>query len=115
MDLLNFWLITPCLDPGNRSRKISKTVATARAAQAIRELAQKGHHGEAIFCVARPYSPDLRAAIDLFEAGGWTIVRPTLRGRITGSGRVLSAAQDDAFLRMIIGKCPEQLKMDFSF
>lgn len=58
--------------------------------------------------------PTVRAAIDRFESGGWTNVRPTRRGRIKGDGRVLSAAQEEAIQRMIIDKRPEQLKMDFS-
>lgn len=58
--------------------------------------------------------PPVRAAIDLFEAGGWSAIRPALRGRNKGDGRVLSAAQEDAIQRMIIDKRPEQLKMEFS-
>lgn len=58
--------------------------------------------------------PPVRAAIDLFESGGWSAIGPTLRGRSKGDGRVLSQAQEDAIQRMIIDKRPEQLKMDFS-
>jgi transposase len=58
--------------------------------------------------------PPVRAVIDLFKSGGWNAIRPTLRGRSKGDGRVLSQAQEDAIQRMIIDKRPEQLKMDFS-
>lgn len=58
--------------------------------------------------------PTVRATIDLFDAGGWAGIRPALRGRNRGDGRVLSQAQEDAIQRMIIDKRPEQLKMDFS-
>jgi transposase len=58
--------------------------------------------------------PPVRAAIDLFEAGGWTAIRPGSRGRSRGDGRVLSAVQEDTIQRMIIDRRPEQLKMDFS-
>lgn len=58
--------------------------------------------------------PTVRAAIDLFDSGGWSAIRPALRGRARGDGRVLSAAQEQAIQRMIIDKRPEQLKMDFS-
>jgi len=58
--------------------------------------------------------PPVRAAIDLFEAGGWAAIRPALRGRSPGDGRVLSAVQEEAVQRLIIDKRPEQLKMDFS-
>ncbi len=57
--------------------------------------------------------PPVRAAIDLYEAGGWSAIRPTRRGRARGDGRVLSQAQEDTIQRMIIDTRPEQLKMDF--
>lgn len=58
--------------------------------------------------------PAVRATLDLFDTGGWAGIRPALRGRNRGDGRVLSQAQEDAIQRMIIDKRPEQLKMDFS-
>lgn len=57
--------------------------------------------------------PPVRAAIDLFEAGGWSAIRPARRGRARGDGRVLTGAQEDTIQRMIIDTRPEQLKMDF--
>ena len=39
--------------------------------------------------------PTVRSVIDLFDAGGWSAVRPALRGRARGDGRVFSAAQED--------------------
>ena len=57
--------------------------------------------------------PPVRAAIDLFEAGGWSAIRPTRRGRARGDGRVLTDAQEETIQRMIIDTRPEQLKMDF--
>ena len=58
--------------------------------------------------------PPVRAAIDLFESGGWAAIKPVLRERSRGDVRVLSAAQEEAAQRLIIDKRPEQLKMDFS-
>ena len=58
--------------------------------------------------------PAVRATIDQFETGGWASIRPALRGRNRGDGRVLSQVQEEAIQRMIIDKRPEQLKMDFS-
>jgi transposase len=58
--------------------------------------------------------PTVRATIDRFETGGWAAIRPALRGRNRGDGRVLSQAQEAAVQRMIIDQRPEQLKMDFS-
>jgi transposase len=57
--------------------------------------------------------PAVRACIDLFDAGGWAGIRPALRGRSRGVGRLLSQAQEDSIQRIIIDKRPEQLKMDF--
>ena len=57
--------------------------------------------------------PTVRSAIDLYEAGGWSAVRPAPRGRSRGDGRVLSQVQESTIQRMIIDHRPEQLKMDF--
>ena len=57
--------------------------------------------------------PTVRSAIDLFESGGWCALKPGLRGRAKGDGRVLSQAQEDTIQRLIIDTRPEQLKMDF--
>ena len=57
--------------------------------------------------------PTVRSSIDLFEAGGWSAIRPALRGRSRGDGRTLSQAQEGAVQSLIIDKRPEQLKMDF--
>jgi transposase len=58
--------------------------------------------------------PPVRATIDLFETGGWAVIKPALRGRSRGDGRVRSAVQEEAVQRLIIDQRPEQLKMDFS-
>ena len=58
--------------------------------------------------------PTVRRTIDLFEAGGWAAIRPALRGRDRGDGRVLNMAQEQTIQRLIIDQRPEQLKMDFS-
>ena len=57
--------------------------------------------------------PTVRSSIDLFEAGGWSAIRPALRGRSRGDGRTLSQAQEGTVQSLIIDKRPEQLKMDF--
>ena len=51
--------------------------------------------------------PAVRVTIDLFDAGGWSAIRPACRGRIRGDGRVLTAVQEDTIQRMIIDKRPE--------
>ena len=57
--------------------------------------------------------PAVRAVIDLFDAGGWSAIRPACRGRSKGDGRVLSEAQEKAIQSLIMRNRPEQLKMDF--
>lgn len=57
--------------------------------------------------------PPVRAAIDLFESGGWAAIRPARRGRTQGDARILTPVQEQAIQRMIIENRPEQLKMDF--
>ena len=57
--------------------------------------------------------PAVRNCIDLYEAGGWSAIKPAPRGRERGAGRVLTAAQEQAIQRIIIDCRPEQLKMDF--
>jgi transposase len=56
--------------------------------------------------------PTVRSAIDRFEKGGWSALRPTPRGRLRGVGRVLSAQQEDLIQEQIRGSRPEQLGMD---
>ncbi len=58
--------------------------------------------------------PTVRTAIDLFDVRGCSAIRPGLRGRARGDGRMLSQVQEDTIQRLIIDKRPEQLKMDFS-
>jgi transposase len=58
--------------------------------------------------------PAVRAAIDLYEAGGIAALKPKARGREPGEGRSLTAAQEDHIRKLIIDKRPEQLKMEFA-
>jgi transposase len=84
-----------------------------RRKQVVR-LHKKGIKVMQIVAMTGLSHPTVRATIDQFEAGGWAGIRPALRGRNKGDGRVLSQVQEDAIQRMIIDKRPEQLKMDFS-
>ena len=83
-----------------------------RRKQVVR-LHKKGIKVMQIVAMTGLSHPTVRSTIDLFDASGWAGIRPTLRGRSKGDGRVLSQAQEDAIQRMIIDKRPEQLKMDF--
>ena len=55
----------------------------------------------------------VRVAIDLYEEGGLAALKPAARGKKLGSGRSLSAKQEQALQKIVCDKRPEQLKMDF--
>ena len=55
----------------------------------------------------------VRVALDLYEEGGIAALKPDARGKKLGSGRSLSAEQEQALQKIICDKRPEQLKMDF--
>jgi len=58
--------------------------------------------------------PGVRKAIMLYEAGGKAALKPAVRGKKCGTGRSLTAEQEQAIQRTICDKRPEQLKMDFA-
>jgi transposase len=58
--------------------------------------------------------PAVRAAIDLYEAGGMAALKPKERGKKAGDGRSLTADQEAHIRKLICDKRPEQLKMDFA-
>ena len=58
--------------------------------------------------------PTVRAAIDAFEAGGLSAIKPSQRGKSTGDGRSLTEDQERQVQQIICEKRPEQLKMDFA-
>ena len=55
--------------------------------------------------------PTVRSAIDRFEQGGWEALKPKARGRLRGTGRVLSAQQECLIQEQIRCKRPEELGM----
>ena len=56
----------------------------------------------------------VNAAIGLFGEGQWNALKPEARGKKPGSGRSLSAEQEQSIQRIICDRRPEQLKMDFA-
>lgn len=56
----------------------------------------------------------VRAAIDLYEAGGMAALKPKPRGRKSGEGRRLTAEQEARIRKLIADQRPEQLKLDFA-
>ena len=61
--------------------------------------------------------PTVHAVIDWFDTGSWSAIHPAIRaamrGRARDDDRKLSQVQEDTLQRMIIGKRPEQLNIDF--
>ena len=58
--------------------------------------------------------PAVKAALKLFEEGGWNALKPKARGKESGNGRVLSQEQEQTIRGIICDKRPEQMKMDFA-
>lgn len=85
-----------CSRHGKRRREIPNPGAVAREAQASREAVQKGDQSHAIVAMTGLSYPAVRGVIDRFEQGGWSAIRPALRGRNRGDGRVLSPAQEQS-------------------
>jgi hypothetical protein len=56
----------------------------------------------------------VRAAIDLYEAGGMAALKPKPRGKKGGEGRSLTPDQEAHIRKLIVDQRPEQLKMDFA-
>ena len=56
----------------------------------------------------------VNTAIRLYNQGGTSQLKPGVRGKKLGSGRSLSAEQEQAIRQTICDKRPEQLKMDFA-
>lgn len=95
------------------ARKQSLAELHERRRQVIR-LHKKGYGVMQIVELTGLSWPAVRAALDLYEAGGMLALKPKGRGREQGSGRTLSPAQEDHIRQLIIDKRPEQLKMDFA-
>jgi transposase len=106
------YLLTPKFMEKENARKQTLEQLHERRKQVIR-LYKKGIKIMQIVEMTGLSYPPVRAAIDLFEAGGWSAIRPALRGRTRGDGRTLSATQEQAIQRLIIENRPEQLKMEF--
>ena len=56
----------------------------------------------------------VKAAMSLFDEGQWSALKPEARGKKPGSGRSLTAEQEQSIRSIICDKRPEQLKMDFA-
>ena len=87
---------------GKRALKKSNTGTAPRGAQASGAAANQGIKVMQIATMTELSYPTVRAAIDLFNAGDWSAIRPARRGRPRDDGRVLSQAQENMIPRMII-------------
>jgi transposase len=95
------------------ARKQSLTELHERRRQVIR-LHKKKYGVMQIVDLTGLSWPAVRAAIDLYEAGGMAALKPKERGREPGAGRSLTPEQEDRIRKLIIDKRPEQLKMEFA-
>lgn len=84
-----------------------------RRKQVVR-LYRRGQKVMAIVGMTGLSYPAVRKAIDLYEEGGYSALKPTPRGRVSGNGRMLTLEQEKAIRRIICDKRPEQLKMEFA-
>ena len=58
--------------------------------------------------------PTVRGVIDRFEGGCVAAIKPALRGKRAGQGRLLTEEQERTIQKIICDKRPEQLKMEFA-
>lgn len=56
----------------------------------------------------------VNVALALYRSGGAAALKPEARGKKPGSGRSLSAEQEQTIQHMICDRRPEQLKMEFA-
>ena len=83
-------------------------------------LHRKGYGVMSIVDLTGLSYPAVRVVIDQYEAGGSAAIKPGARGRKSGDGRSLSAAQEHTIRGIICerwsvdDKRPEQLKLDFA-
>ena len=95
-----------------------KEVQTLEQLYALRKQAarlhKKGMRVMQIVAATGLSWPGVRAALDLFERGGMSALKPAVRGTKPGTGRSLTAEQERTIQRIICDKRPEQLKMDFA-
>lgn len=98
--------------------KADKEVQTLEQLYALRKQAVRLHKkGMPVMqiVVATGLSwPGVRTALNLYESGGMSALKPAMRGKKRGTGRSLTAEQEQAIRMTICDKRPEQLKMDFA-
>lgn len=84
-----------------------------RRKQVVR-LHRKGYGVMQIVALSGLSYPTVRAAIDRYEEGGISAIKPATRGKRAGQGRTLTEEQERTIRQIICEKRPEQLKMEFA-
>jgi transposase len=84
-----------------------------RRKQVVR-LHRQGHPVMRIVEMTGMSYPTVRSAIDRYESGGLSALKPSRRGKLPGDGRSLSEAQERRIRGLICDRRPEQIKMDFA-
>lgn len=95
------------------ARRLSSAEPHERRHQLIRAHRRKLNKRQIAREAGLSYSATCQI-IDRFTVGGMGALAPRVRGRGTGDKRVLTPRQEVVIQRMICGKRPEQLKMEFA-
>ena len=111
---MTFWGYLLCLGMETRDKEIRTTEQLYALRKQVVRLHLKGMPVMQIVSVTGLSWPAVRAALKLYEQGGKTALKPPVRGKKPGTGRSLSADQEQAIRTIICDKRPEQLKMEFA-
>jgi len=84
-----------------------------RRKQVVR-LHRKGYGVMQIVELSGMSYPAVRGAIDRYQTGGMSALKPAARGKKSGAGRALTEGQERDIRQIICDKRPEQLKMEFA-
>ena len=97
----------------NDARKRTTEVQQHNRDQAVR-LYQKGMSRQEIAEIVDVHYQTVCDWITRYEAGGESALRIGQRGRRSGDGRLLTAAQEKCLQEIVVGKCPDQLQLPFA-
>ena len=99
---------------GKEDARLLKMEALHERRKQVIRLHRKGIKVMQIVDMTGLSYPAVRFAIDCFEAGGMSAIKPARRGKEMGTNRVLNPEQEAQIRALICEKRPEQLKMAFA-
>ena len=95
------------------NRAISSDAQYQFRLQVVR-LKESGRKNSEIVEITGLTRQSVYVTLQRYEKGGLAALKPKLRGRVKGTKRRLSAAQEEELKRLMIDKTPEQLKFKFA-